>query len=439
MSRFRQLLADQRGNVAVITALMILPMLVLAGGATDIARYETFRAQLQDGVDRAVLASASLTQGMGVEATAAEYLKSVSFIKDVDLDYNYSVALNGKRVTITARYDMATGFLPLIGIRSMQVVAKASAEEHRKNLEISMMLDMSGSMLDGTPSRISLLRPAAKAFIDEMITADTAPYTSLSIVPYAGSVNPGATAFGILGTTRQHSYSSCIEFASNTDYAKGMVPFNLRAQVPHFTENHAGNPAGKEWGYCPYEATSITYLSNNATTLKARIDSIKLHDGTGTGVATNWGMLLLDPSARTFIGRMANAGAVPGQFASRPANFEDGETVKIIVLMTDGVISAQRRPNQYAFPRNPEGGPGNHTMQSPEDAAISLRAVCDYAKSKKVIVYTIGFDLSETPSGRADMSYCASSPGHFYDVEGLDIATAFESIARSIQRIKLTQ
>lgn len=434
MSRFRQLLADQRGNVAVITALMILPMLVLAGGATDIARYETFRAQLQDGVDRAVLASASLTQGMGVEATAAEYLKSVSFIKDVDLDYNYSVALNGKRVTITARYDMATGFLPLIGIRSMQVVAKASAEEHRKNLEISMMLDMSGSMLDGTPSRISLLRPAAKAFIDEMITADTAPYTSLSIVPYAGSVNPGVTAFGILGTTRRHSYSSCIEFAS-TDYGKSTVPFNLRMQVPHFTENHAYNPAGKEWSWCPYEATSITYLSNNATALKARIDSIKLHDGTGSAIAANWGMLLLDPASRSFIGRMSNAGAVPGQFSNRPANFDDGETVKIIVLMTDGLISGQPRPYQYAYPRNPEGKDGNDHPN--ENFSSSLRTVCDYAKRNKVIVYTIGFDLDD--DGKKDMSYCASSPGHFYDVEGLDIATAFESIARSIQRIKLTQ
>lgn len=435
MSHFRQLLADQRGNVAVISALMLLPMLLLAGGATDIARYETFRAQLQDGVDRAVLASASLTQGMGVEATAAEYLKSVPFIADVDLDYDYDVALNGRRVTITARYDMATGFLPLIGINTMEVVAKASAEERRKNLEISLMLDMSGSMLEGTPSRISRLRPAAKAFIDAMITADTAPYNSISIVPYAGTVNPGATAFGILGTKRQHSYSSCIEFDNNSDYGKGIVPFNLRAQVPHFTENHVGNPAGKEWAYCPYEATSITYLSNDATALKARIDSLKLHDGTGTAVATNWGMLLLDPSARSFIGKMATAGAVPWQFSSRPANFTDAETVKIIVLMTDGEITSQRRPLQYPYPRNPEGK--NTDMQSQAEAARSLRVVCDYAKRNNVIVFTIGFEL--TTSGKSDMSYCASSPGHFYDVKGLDIATAFESIARSIQRIKLTQ
>ena len=62
MRLFRQLLADQNGNVTIIVAFMIIPMLVLAGGATDIARYEMHRVQLQDGVDRAVLAAAALTQ-----------------------------------------------------------------------------------------------------------------------------------------------------------------------------------------------------------------------------------------------------------------------------------------------------------------------------------------------------------------------------------------
>lgn len=435
MNHLRRLLHDQQGNVAIISAFMLLPMLLLAGGATDIARYEAFRAQLQDGVDRAVLASASLSQEMSVEDTAAEYLKSVAFIDDVTLDFDYESTLNARDVTITARYSMATAFLPLIGITSLDIEAVASAEERRRNLEISMMLDISGSMLEEWPTRISLLRPAAKSFVDALITPDTAPFTTISIVPYAGSVNPGAVAFGLLGPVRQHTYSSCIEFNS-ADYGKGMVPFAQRAQVPHFTENHEDNPAGKEWAYCPYEATSITYLSNDAAALKARIDSLRLHDGTGTGVAANWGMLLLDPSARPFIANMAAAGQLPLQFSDRPAAFDDGDTVKIMVLMTDGQISNQMRPKQYKFPRSQEGK-NNDTMQSSADASKSLQTVCSYARANDVIVFTIGFDLKE--GGKKDMRNCASSEAHFYDVKGLNIADAFRSIARSIQQIKLTQ
>lgn len=439
MSQLRRLLKDQQGNVAVISALMLLPMLVLAGGATDIARYEAHRAQLQDGVDRAVLAAASLTQQNSIETTASEYLKSVGFIDDVELDFDYDVALNARAVTITATYTMATAFLPLIGIDTIPIVAVASAAERRPNLEISLMLDMSGSMLDSSPSRISLLRPAAKQFIDAMINADTAPYTSISIVPYAGSVNPGSVAFGLLGTTRRHNYSSCIEFnhTNNLDYGTGMVPFHLRAQVPHFTENHVGRASATlQWAYCPNEATSITYLSNNAAALKARIDSIQLHDGTGTGVATNWGFLLLDPSAQPFIARMAMAGQLPMQFSNRPAAFEDTETLKVIVLMTDGNISAQRRPkaNLYDFPRNPEGGGSNVDYQGASSASTSLKRVCQIAKERGVIVFTIGF-YTNNP----DMLTCASSANHFYNVTGSGISLAFQSIANNIQNLKLTQ
>lgn len=446
MKRFKQLLCDQQGNVAVISALLIVPMLVLAGGATDIARYEAFRAQLQDGVDRAVLASASLTQQHTIEKTAAEYLKSVTFIDDVDVDLDYELALNSRAVTITARYDMATGFLPLIGINTMAIVATASASERRPNLEISMMLDISGSMLDNNPSRISLLRPAAKQFIDAMIKPETAPYTSISIVPYAGTVNPGSVAFGLLGTTRRHNYSSCIEFdhSNNIDYGTGWVPFSQRAQVAHFTKNHRDYPAGKEWSYCPAEATSITYLSNNTALLKARIDSMKLHDGTGTAVAANWGLLLLDPTARPFVAQMAGVGQLPMQFSNRPAAFTDTETLKVLVLMTDGNITEQRRPKpeHYNFPRNPEGEPPNssplktlnYDYQAQTSAAASLRRVCQLAKEKGVIVYTIGFYTSSV-----DLKNCASSPNHFYEVRGAGISLAFQSIANSIQNLKLTQ
>ncbi len=435
MSILQRFLRESRGNVAVIVALLILPMLVLAGGATDVARFEAHRVQLQDGVDRAALAAASLTQTQSVESTVADYMKSIPYISEVDLDSQSSVSLNARVVTVTASYSMPTGFLPLIGINNLDIVVSATAQENRQNLEISLMLDISGSMRWGTPTRLSLLRPAAKEFIDTILTPATAPTTSISIVPYAGSVNPGSAVFNGLGVPRQHNYSSCIEFA-NTDYGVGMIPFNQRSQVPHFTVNHQGvNEPGLEWSWCPYEATSITYLSNNATALKAKIDGMRMHDGTGTAIAMNWGMMLLEPGAQPLIAQAATAGIVPAQFANRPAAFNSGNTVKVIVLMTDGVISQQFRPHQYNYPRNP--AVNNYETQSAANAAQRMQAVCNRAKANNVIVYTIGFQLEE--AGKTQMRNCASSAGHFYDVVGLDIASAFRAIANSIQKVKLTQ
>ena len=434
----KDFLADRSGNVAILCAAAMLPMLVLAGGATDIARHEAYRVQLQDSVDRAVLAAASLTQTRPSEQTVRDYLATLPFIADVKLLFDIKTTLNSREVTVTATYDMPTAFLPLININSIAVNTSATAVERRQNLEISLMLDMSGSMRfrepASAPTRISLLRPAAKDFIDAMVTPQSAAYTSVSIVPYAGSVNPGAAVYKILDVPRQHTYSSCVEFNLN-DYGVGLIPFNQRTQVAHFTQNHEGvNEAGLEWAWCPYEATAITYLSNDAAALKAKIDTMKMHDGTGTAIAMNWGMLLLEPSARPLVGKVAAAGLAPAQFSNRPADFDDPGTMKVIVLMTDGDISQQLRPRTYAYPRTP--AVDNYEAQSRSGALDKLYAVCNRAKANGVIVFTIGFQL--TDNGKTEMRNCASSANQFYDVSGLDISAAFQSIATSIQKIRLT-
>ena len=37
------------------------------------------------------------------------------------------------------------------------------------------------------------------------------------------------------------------------------------------------------------------------------------------------------------------------------------------------------------------------------------------------------------------MSNCASSPSHYFQVEGVEIKDAFEAIARQINQLRLTQ
>lgn len=430
-----------------MVAFSFLPILILAGGATDIARHEAYRVQLQDGVDRAVLAAASLTQTRPVEETVNDYLKTLDFIDDVTLQFSHATSTNEREVRVVATYNMATAFLPLIGINTIAVNASATAVERRKNIEISLILDISGSMREGgTPTRLARMKPAAKAFIDSILTAQSAAYTSVSLVPYAGSVNPGAVIMNGLGVPRQHSYSSCVEF-TNADYGVGYIAFNQRTQLPNFTYNHQGvTYTGLEWAWCPYEATSITYLSNSATDLKAKIENMKMHDGTGTAIAMNWGMMLLEPGAKPIVTLGVANGIVPAQFANRPAAFTDDDTIKFIVLMTDGNVSAQYRPKVYAYPRACNAASTGTastacttTTQSASDAVTRMYAVCNRAKNNSVTVFTIGFDLSAT--GKTEMRNCASSASHFYDVNatGLDINTAFQSVATAIQKIRLTE
>jgi hypothetical protein len=234
----------------------------------------------------------------------------------------------------------------------------------------------------------------------------------------------------------------------NADYAAGMVNFTGRPQVPEFTRWNGTDarptlPANMNAAWCPQDNTAMTILSNDAAYLKSRIDGYQMYDGTGSGIAMNWGLMLLDPSAQPLVARAAAAGMVSAQFANRPASYASTDTIKVLVLMTDGAITEQytakdttlgpRAPNNWKDLYDPVG----NIKQTSGVTAAQLSRVCTTAKANRVIVFTIGFQTNAT--AQAQMRDCASSPSNFYDVQTLDIASAFRSIATAIQKIKLTQ
>jgi hypothetical protein len=66
-----------------------------------------------------------------------------------------------------------------------------------------------------------------------------------------------------------------------------------------------------------------------------------------------------------------------------------------------------------------------------------LNSICEAAKHKKIIIWTIGFEVQD--HGANVMRNCASSPSHFFRVEGIELTDAFSSIARQINQLRLTQ
>ncbi len=77
---------------------------------------------------------------------------------------------------------------------------------------------------------------------------------------------------------------------------------------------------------------------------------------------------------------------------------------------------------------------GNHVATEMDNRLLNL---CRLAKQQGIVVYTIAF---EAPSGaRTLLQNCASSINHAFDVDGLEISSAFASIATSIRKLRLTQ
>jgi hypothetical protein len=64
------------------------------------------------------------------------------------------------------------------------------------------------------------------------------------------------------------------------------------------------------------------------------------------------------------------------------------------------------------------------------------KRICSAAKNLGVTIFSIGFEAPT--AGQKLLRDCASSPAHFYAVQGLDISTAFAAIASSINKLRLT-
>ncbi|MFP4404847.1 pilus assembly protein TadG-related protein [Rhodosalinus sp.] len=235
--------------------------------------------------------------------------------------------------------------------------------------------------------------------------------------------------------------SSCLEMDERDFDTVGLVPRG-RDQVPHFMYWPIASNV-MDWGWCPEDDTRIQYAQNEAGVLEDFIENMRMHDGTGTHYAIKWALALLDPDTRPAFEHLSGVGQVPDRFSDRPSAWNAEGWSKVIVLMTDGQITEQIRPVDPLDPENAvtelQRRDSEHRTEitSGGTNVRSFYEQCDLAKRNGVTIYTIAF---EAPSGaRREMSNCASSPAHFFDVDGIEISDAFSAIARQINQLRLIQ
>ncbi len=492
---FDRFVRREDGTITTFALIIFVLMVAVGGIAVDIMRYETQRAQLQYTLDRAVLAAAAVTQPLDPTNVVENYFE-VSGLENYRLEVEVEDGINFRRVNANAELEIDTLFMNMFGVRILTSPAIGTAEEIIPNVEISLVLDISGTMRWENPSRIERLRPAARNFMTRVLEGNRVDTTTISVIPYAGQVNPGAEMFGLMGgqrayipaydsdgapvldgdgnqvlQLRDHPRSHCVEIDA-VDFALPAIPQGATfSQVPHFMNWRIDNPT-MEWGWCPLAAdgatvhdASILYMSNDETALHSYIDNLRLHDGTGTHYGMLWGLWLLDPGSNWAIEALNTAGIVHDDFATRPAAHNDPQTLKVIVLMTDGRITQQVRPRYMDRTQSPIDARDesdiflNHTQElndqsrnsdcngnncaqpftDQSDNVNSFYSACNRAKAENVVVFTIAFDLAPGDSGWTQMRACASSEAHFYDVDGAGLDSAFQSIAGAINKLRLIQ
>ena len=144
---------DDRGSVAIMFALTIFVVITLVGGAVDLGRAMVARERLQSAVDSSVLAAARVWQ-LENDLTLAEEKALAHFDTNKPVENSRVVSfvpdMQAATFTMVGETIVKTPFLSLVrqtvtvSTRGQALIAGGGNAS--TNLEVSMMLDVTGSM-----------------------------------------------------------------------------------------------------------------------------------------------------------------------------------------------------------------------------------------------------------------------------------------------------
>ena len=381
----------QDGGVTLFSLFIFLMMLLMAGMAVDLMRYETKRTALQNTIDSAVLAAANLNQDADSETLVRDFFTKsgydgsavviTSAEERIGEDENgEGGTLIGRTVSASLDIDMNTYFMGLLGIESLHGVSAGRATESIQGVEISMVVDISGSM---GGDKIAALKTAAKNFLgivlDDELNQSGGSKTSISLVPYNANVvvpefllsrlnTQGVmavdenTPYGadvaefpnaVTSYNREASNSRCISFDDdqmmttdlNTNYLalREMTASTELERLAYFDEGDQSGP-GDMWDrpiddyprFCDPTRSEILVHETRKSVIETAIDGLSAGGWTAVDQGMKWGVSLLDPGMRPVINDLVTASVLQEDVRNRPGDYIGTETMKVVVLMTDG-------------------------------------------------------------------------------------------------------
>lgn len=378
----RQFGRDTSGTISIFTMTLMVLMIGIGGLALDTMRLEQQRVSVQNALDRCTLMAASLKQTLDPKTVVYDCMDKEG-LKSRMVNVLNTTLTNRRIITSTATTALDSLFPNAAGIAVMNFNTTSKAEHRIGKIEISLALDVSGSMA-GT--RLTDLKTAAKNFVTTVLKDDTEKRVSISIVPYNGQVNLGATlrAFYTPTYTPGRANMNCLDLPDSvySSLSLPITPYPMTGYADTYFP-YPSSPAGTAptvnlW--CP-ESTSntVTLASQSESGLHNSIDGLTAVGATSINLGMRWALALMDPGTKPIYDAMfpsTTSGGVTtaSPLAGRPFSYTEPETMKIIVLMTDGENWPMEKLNDgYQSGPSPiyKGGNGTYAIFHPEKSGTS--------------------------------------------------------------------
>lgn len=433
----RRFIKADRGNIAIIFAYALVPILGFIGAAVDYTRANSARSSMQAALDStALMLSKDLSEGTittaQIATKASTYFTALYTnldAKSVAITASYTAnSSQGSTIQVNGSGTVTTDFLKMVNVPNLSFNSSSTAAWGNARMRVAMALDNTGSMADD--GKMPAMQSAAKALIDQLSAlAKTPGDIYISIIPFAKDVNVGASNYnqswvdftdwdadpaspGICSNPNKSTRSSCLQ--SNKTWTPDHSQWNgcvWDRDQDYDTKNtapFAGNaptlfPA-EQWSACPVQLMPLSY---DWSALKSLINSMTPNGNTNQGIGMAWAWQSLAQTAPL------NAPAKDPNYTYKDA----------IVLLSDGLNTQNRWYGNAA------------------QIDARQRILCDNAKAAGVTVYTVHVNTGSPPDPvSAVLQYCASGPQNFYVVTSASqTASVFSSIGTSLSKLRVAK
>lgn len=414
--------ADQRGNVAIIFGLAVLPLFLGGGMAVDYGRAVVTKNHMQAAADAAALAAASMkdaNEQQRIEMARSVFKTNFKAPRGVRIE-PMSVEFVGDGIRVTQTAKVETLLMKLAGLEQMPLKTTTEVNLPRaRKAEIALVLDYSGSMsqtLNGEQKYITM-RDAAKNLVSDIAAKADDGTIKVGLVPFSHHVYTSLPGEHVIGGAPGTTWTGCT-------YDR-KAPHNTSQYTPEASDNdskwgntHSINKFDK-YGCGGYVANSLYVqpLTTNTDSIQTQLDDMTPYAWTNIALGMAFGWHMLSPNAPYTEG----------------ASYNDEETLKAIVLLTDGEQTA------YSWGKNGHQSQRNGEKNL-EEMCRNIKDLNDDPDKPTFIIMTVAFDLDDADTVNR-LRRCASSEKYFYEAEdNAQLSAAFNDIKQQLSKaIALTR
>jgi Flp pilus assembly protein TadG len=243
-------LGSTSGNTAMIFGLLSVTVIMAGGAAIDMARAVSMKTRLSSALDAAALAVGTQlnTSEAELEEMAQKYFDANYPESALGTTEAVDVHKNGDKIELSVTGHVETTLLKIMNINGFDLTVDNEVTRSANNIEVALVLDITGSMCIPDCTKLNNLKVAAKDMVDMIVQDVQTPYyTKMAVVPYSSMVNVGSYATSVRGAITPAQTISGVQW-QNTTYGTKTITAVTKANPAVFTAASHGLVAGdKIW------------------------------------------------------------------------------------------------------------------------------------------------------------------------------------------------